>query len=374
MNPNTSKKIIVSVTNDLFTDQRVHKMCSFMESRGYAVTLVGRLLKNSQPLQRSYTTKRFSLFFTKGALFYAEFNLRLFFYLLFHKADLLVANDLDTLLANTLIHQLKRTAIIYDSHEYFTEVPELVSRPKIQKIWERIERYCFPKLDKIITVNSSIAEKYNAKYGKKLRVVRNISPLFERKEKPSKQQLNLPENKTILILQGSGINVDRGGEELVEAMAFLPTCLLLIVGSGDVLNFLKQRTNELGLNEHIRFIPRIPYEQMMQYTYLADIGLTLDKPTNENYLFSLPNKVFDYIHSGTVVVASNLPEVSKVVLNYNVGIITPSLEPKIIALTIQNLIIHPKKLETLKENCLKARKLENWQKEVENIADFYPEV
>lgn len=345
-----------------------------MESRGYAVTLVGRLLKNSQPLQRSYTTKRFSLFFTKGALFYAEFNLRLFFYLLFHKADLLVANDLDTLLANTLIHQLKRTAIIYDSHEYFTEVPELVSRPKIQKIWERIERYCFPKLDKIITVNSSIAEKYNAKYGKKLRVVRNISPLFERKEKPSKQQLNLPENKTILILQGSGINVDRGGEELVEAMAFLPTCLLLIVGSGDVLNFLKQRTNELGLNEHIRFIPRIPYEQMMQYTYLADIGLTLDKPTNENYLFSLPNKVFDYIHSGTVVVASNLPEVSKVVLKYNVGIITPSLEPKIIALTIQNLIIHPKKLETLKENCLKARKLENWQKEVENIADFYPEV
>lgn len=349
-------------------------MCTFMESQGYDVTLVGRLLKNSQPLDRSYTTKRFKLLFTKGALFYANYNLRLFFYLLFKKADILVSNDLDTLLANTIIHQIKGIPIVYDSHEYFTEVPELVSRPKIQKIWERIERYCFPKLDKIITVNQSIADKYEKKYGKKLRVVRNVSPLFELMEKPTKEQLNIPKDKTILILQGAGINIDRGGEELIEAMALLPTCFLLIVGNGDVLEILKQRVQTLNIEDRVRFVGRVPYEQMMQYTALADIGLTLDKPTNENYIFSLPNKVFDYIHSGTAIVASNLPEVAKVVLQNNVGIITPSHDPKIIALTIQNLIIHPKKLQELKDNCLKAKAIENWQNEVKNIADFYPEV
>jgi glycosyltransferase involved in cell wall biosynthesis len=366
-------KVIVSVTNDLYTDQRVHKMCSFIESQGYDVLLVGIKSNDKRPLNRTYKTKRFHLFFKKGALFYANFNIRLFWFLLFSKADKLVANDLDTLLANTLIHQLKGTPIVYDSHEYFTEVPELIKRPKVQRVWERIEEYCFPKLNQIITVNQSIADKYNKKYSKQLRVVRNVSPLFQFKNVPTKSELGIPENKVILILQGAGINIDRGVEELVEAMAILSNCVLLIVGNGDVLTQLKTRVLELNLQESVLFFGSQPYEKMMNYTYHADIGLTLDKPTNENYLFSLPNKVFDYIHAGTVIVASNLPEVAKVVTGYQVGKLIPSHEPKDIAETIQALINNPQEMERLKENCLKAKMIENWEKEVENIADFYPE-
>ncbi|HRO76213.1 MAG TPA: glycosyltransferase family 4 protein [Crocinitomicaceae bacterium] len=366
------KKIIVSVTNDLYTDQRVHKMCLFMQKQGYDVLLVGRLLSDKTPLKRTYQTKRFRLFFKKGALFYANYNLRLFWFLLFHKADILVSNDLDTLLANTLIHQLKGTPLVYDSHEYFTEVPELIHRPKVQRIWERIEAYCFPKLDKIITVNQSIAQKYEQKYNKKLRVVRNVSPLFEFQNVPTKSELGLPEDKTLLILQGSGINVDRGGEELIEAMRFLPECVLLIVGSGDVLEQLKKRVKELSLEQNVLFFGRQPYEKMMNYTYHADIGLTLDKPSNENYLFSLPNKVFDYIHAGTAIVASNLPEVTNVVTKYNVGKLISSHEPTEIAQTIQTLVQNPELLAELKQNCLTAKLLENWENEVQTIADFYP--
>lgn len=368
------KSIVVSVTNDLYTDQRVHKMCTFMESRNYDVLLVGRLLDNQEPLNRTYKTKRFKLFFRKGALFYANYNIRLFIFLLFHRFDLLVANDLDTLLANTLIHQIKGTPIIYDSHEYFTEVPELVSRPKIQHVWELIEGYCFPKIDKIITVNASIARKYHQKYGKNLRIVRNVSPLFRPDQNITKKQLNLPEDKTILILQGAGINIDRGGEELIDAMQLLPQCLLLIVGSGDVLETLKEKVKLLNIDERVRFIGRLPYAQMMHYTFLADIGLSLDKSTNENYLFSLPNKIFDYMHAETAVVVSNLPEVVKVVERYQIGKIIPSHQPKDIASTIQQLIDNPDLLATLKENCRKAKLMENWEKEVENISDFYPEI
>ena len=127
--------------------------------------LVGRLLRSSQKMEeRSYQTKRFRMVFEKGPLFYAWFNFRLFWFLLFHRSSILVSNDLDTLLPNYLVSKIKQKKLIYDSHEYFTEVPELISRPKVKAVWERIERFVFPKLLFVSTVNDSIAQKYKEKY------------------------------------------------------------------------------------------------------------------------------------------------------------------------------------------------------------------
>ena len=188
----SKNRAIVSVTNDLYTDQRVHKICLFLEEQGYEVLLVGRKRKTSLPLEsRSYKTKRMNLFFDKGAFFYAEYNLRLFMFLFFKKANLFVSNDLDTLLANYCASTFKRnTRLVYDSHEYFTEVPELVNRPKIQKVWEKIEEFIFPKIKTIYTVNSSIAELYKQKYKKDLFVVRNISMLWNPEVLKTRQELN----------------------------------------------------------------------------------------------------------------------------------------------------------------------------------------
>ncbi|HAA00815.1 MAG TPA: glycosyltransferase, partial [Flavobacteriales bacterium] len=112
----------------------------------------------------------------------------------------------------------KRIPLVYDTHEYFTEVPELVNRPRVRRIWERIEERIFPKLEHIITVNESIADMYHKKYGKTIHVVRNIPSIKTGNEKKSRQELHLPEDKTILIIQGAGINIDRGNEEMVMAM------------------------------------------------------------------------------------------------------------------------------------------------------------
>ncbi len=139
------KRIIVSVTNDLTTDQRVAKVCDTLTKMGFSVLLIGRKLKNSENINRNYKIVRFRLLFNKGFLFYAEYNLRLFFKLLFLKKDVLLSNDLDTLLPNYLIHKIFKTKLVYDSHELFTEVPELTNRPFVQKFWLTIEKNIFTK-------------------------------------------------------------------------------------------------------------------------------------------------------------------------------------------------------------------------------------
>ncbi len=102
------KRIIVSVSNDLATDQRIEKICATLQELNYDILLVGRKLKNSLPLYRNYKTKRIHLFFNKGFLFYAEYNIRLFFLLLFSKKEILLANDLDTLLPNFLVSIIQK--------------------------------------------------------------------------------------------------------------------------------------------------------------------------------------------------------------------------------------------------------------------------
>lgn len=367
------KHIIVSVTNDLYTDQRVHKVCSFLAENNYEVLLVGRKLKNSVDLPpRSYTTKRFKLWFEKGALFYANYNLRLFFFLLFKKADVLLSNDLDTLLANYCAKKLKRnTELVYDSHELFTEVPELTARPKVRRVWLAIEEWIFPKLKKVYTVNKSIADIYQDKYNIPVLVVRNVSPKWEAKAIPTKKQLDLPEDSHIIILQGAGINIDRGAEGAVAAMKHIENTLFLIVGSGDVIPQLKEYVERENLTEKVRFVGRKPYQEMMYYTYHADLGLTLDKDTNANYRYSLPNKVFDYIHTQTPIVASSLVEIERIITKHNVGKIIPSHDPEDIALTINTLLSDPEELKKLKSNCKKAAKKECWERESEVLREIY---
>jgi len=371
----TGKRVFVSVSNDLFTDQRVNKICLFLNGKGNDVTLVGRRRKDSPELpKRAYKTKRMTLIAENGPLFYASLNFRLFLFLLFKKADILVANDLDTLLANYLASRLKRNCkLVYDTHELYTEVPELLGRPRVRRFWLRIERTIFPKLKNIYTVNRSIADIYEDKYKVPVQVVRNISPKWHPNEILSKKELGIPENTPLIILQGAGINIHRGAEEAVEAMQNIPA-VLLIVGDGDVVPQLKQRVKEVGLNEKVIFYGKKPYDLLLNYTYHADIGLTLDRATNLNYKYSLPNKIFDYINTGTAIVATNLPEVRRVVEENKVGVIIGELTPLALSATINSLIKNKTLLDSLKKNCHKAAETENWETERLTLEKIYSNV
>ena len=366
------KKVIISVTNDLSTDQRVHRTCTTLVKLGFEVLLVGRKLKKSIPLKkREYSTKRMFLLFEKGFLFYAEYNFRLFLLLLFRKCNLLVANDLDTLLPNYLVSKIKKTNLVYDSHEYFIGVPELENRKFAKNFWKKIEAYIFPKLKDIITVNDSIAQLYKNEYGKDLIVVRNIPALQKNTEFKTKKELDIDENKFIIILQGAGINIDRGAEEAVLAMQFVENAILYIIGDGDVISILKELVIDKNLKQKVNFIPKQPMDKLFQYTVNANLGLTLDKETNINYRYSLPNKLFDYIHSGVPILASPLVEVERIINKYKVGYLIENHKPEHIAGKLNNIIVNKENLKVLKENCIIAAQSLNWETEEIRLIDVF---
>jgi glycosyltransferase involved in cell wall biosynthesis len=344
-----------------------------MVKQGYDVLLVGRRMKSSFPMEsRPYVTKRMKLLAEKGPAFYAFFNFRLFFFLLFKRADILVSNDLDTLLPNVLVSRLKRKPLVYDSHEYFTEVPELINRPKVQGIWERIERYCMKHVKQAITVNQSIQQRYEEKHKIPFLVVRNISPLYRPTKIITRKELNLPENTPILIMQGAGLNVDRGVEEAIRAMEFLENVMLILVGDGDIIPAMKNLVEENSWSEKVRFFGKRPYQELMHFTRVASLGLSFDQPTNPNYLYSLPNKVFDYIHTQTPILCSNVVEVKRIVEHYDLGEVVYDFTPKALANQISSVLADEVKMNRWKDNCLKTAEIEQWDFEVQKLEVFYP--
>lgn len=288
----------------------------------------------------------------------------------------MVANDLDTLFPNYLVSKIKRIPLVYDTHELFCEVPELQQNPLKKKIWKGLERFLFPKMKYVFTVNDSIAKIYQEEYKIPVQVIRNMprgkSSLAPATEL-SRAELGLPEDKKIIILQGAGINMDRGAEEAVGAMRFIEGAMLLIIGSGDVIPSLKKMVSDQRLEGKVRFVDKIPFSLLGQYTRLADIGLTLDKDSNINYRYSLPNKLFDYIHAGIPVIGSDLVEVRRIIEQYKIGAVLTDNKLESLAEVLQKVLYDPEQMKIWKENTKLAARELCWEMEEGRIMDIFKE-
>lgn len=368
-------KVAFSVTNCICNDQRVMKIASVVSNLGCDIIIVGRRMEECCGKETvPFTTKRFRMIFKKGFLFYKFYNIRLFLFLLFHEADLLVSNDLDTLLPNFLTSRLKKIPIVYDSHEYFTGVPEIQNRSLVKWVWKSIERSVFPHLKYVMTVSDSIAELYEKEYSKRPLTVRNCSAKLIDNSRYSKIEMGIDPGHLLLILQGAGINIDRGGAELIDAVNDTENVSLLVVGSGDLLPELKNKVSALNLTGRVKFVPKLPWEGLMKYTRSADAGISIDRNTNLNYKLSLPNKLFDYINAGIPVIASDLHEIKKILIEYDCGIIIPEVNPPEISSAIKKLRDDPRLLALLKQNALVASQSINWENESLKVRAFYEAV
>jgi glycosyltransferase involved in cell wall biosynthesis len=322
------------VINDLATDQRVGRVAKLLAEQGFNVLCIGRRMKGSPDLRnRPYKLRRYRMLFTGGPLFYACFNMRLFLTLLFAKSPaLFISNDLDTLAANFLASRIRRVPLIYDSHELFTQVPELIHRKRVQAIWKWIEYVLVPKLHYALTVNYSIATIYRRLYGTSFRVVRNVPERLE--YIPPKGR---PDGKQIIIYQGA-LNVGRGLELVIDAMQYIPDALFMLVGSGDIEEELKQQVLNKKLDDRVEFRGRVLPEDLVGLTVSADLGISLEEDLGLNYRYSLPNKLFDYIQCRVPVLCSSLPEMSRIVDSYGIGISTGEKEAEKIAGIIRYML------------------------------------
>jgi glycosyltransferase involved in cell wall biosynthesis len=364
------QEIYFSVTNDLTGDQRVHRIISSLVNAGAKVSLVGRKLGNSLPLNpRNYKTYRLNLIFRKGFLFYAFFNVRLFFFLLFRrKIDILVANDLDTLAANYFVSRLRGIPLVYDSHEYFTEVPELIGRKKVREFWLKIEKAILPSIKYAYTVSYPIAEAYQSAYGVDFKVIRNY-PLLKKDSGEFLLPFNTGGDK-LLVYQGA-VNVGRGLEILIDIVGKMDNVKFVIAGDGDIRKSLEKKVEEENLGNRIFFLGKIPLEQLHNLTKQANGGVSLEEDLGLNYRFAMPNKLFDYIQAGIPVLVSDLPEMKKIVEKYNIGIISASREKESIQDNIKTLLFNEEMNKSWKPGLELAANELCWENEEKRLLEIY---
>ena len=359
------KHIYFTVTNDLSYDQRMHRICTSLASAGYHVTLVGRKLKSSIPLQqRPFVQKRIKCFFNKSFLFYAEYNLRLFLFLLTKKMNGLCAIDLDTILPCLFISKLKDIAGIYDAHEYFTELKEVRTRPMVRKFWTSIEKFAVPKFKYGYTVSEGLAIEFEKKYKRKYQVIRNLPVLMPLPDDIQREKF--------LVFQGA-VNEARGFEYLIPALKNIPY-KLVVCGDGNFMQQLRNLVQENRVEEKVQLKGMLLPEELRKIALKASLGIGLAEKEGINQFHALPNKFLEYMHAGLPQLAMNFPEYQKINQRFKIAVLLDDLSVEEIAAVINATMSNDVLLKEMNENAIKAREIYCWQQEEKILLQFYQQL
>lgn len=359
------KRIIFTVFNDTSYDQRMIRICTSLSNAGYDVLLVGRRPPRAPlSVQQPFRQKRLRTPFTSGPLLYACFNIQLFFWLLFRRADVLCAIDLDTILPVYFVSRLKKIKRVYDAHELFCEMKEIVTRPAIYKIWKRIERYCVPAFAHGYTVNKIIADEFAKMYGVQYEVIRSIALL---------EPFSPPADKTPYIIYQGAVNEGRSFETLIPAMQWV-NLPLVICGDGNFMLRAKALAAQYGLEEKVIFKGMVLPQQLKDFTRAASIGITLFDDTGISNYYSLANRFFDYIHAGIPQLCMDYPAYKEINNLYETAVLIKDLSPENIAGQLNTLLNNRDLYNKLAANCVYARQSLNWQEEEKKLIAFYKNI
>jgi glycosyltransferase involved in cell wall biosynthesis len=347
----------------------MHKICGSLSKHGYAVTLIGRELKNSVPLNKKpFEQIRLKCFFNKGKLFYAEYNLRLFLFLLFKKYDAACAIDLDTIAAVYLASatQLNAPKLIYDAHEFFTEVPEVIRRPTVKKMWMWVERTFVPKFNLTYTVSPALAELFEKKYNIKVGVIMNAPKL-------QKQNVVAQAKEPFTILYQGALNEGRGLEHLIESMKDIDANLLL-AGEGDLSEQLRLKTKQLNLENKVKFLGHVQPDKLREITSAVYIGVNLLENKGLSYYYSLSNKFFDYAHANVPQLCIGFPEYKTLNNEFEIAVLLNDCTVTEIKFALQRILSDKTLYERLQKNCADFSSKYNWQNEEQKLIEMYEQL
>lgn len=368
------KTIVFTVTNDLDYDQRMQRICTSLAKAGYDILLVGRKNTGGTALQQKvFRQKRLHCFCKAGFIFYAEYNLRLFLYLLFTQMDVICAIDLDTILPCYYISLLRRKKRVYDAHELFTEMKEVITRPVIKRLWRTIEKITVPNFSQGYTVSYSIAGEFKKRYNVSYEVIRNM-PVKKNDtlvKEGSSPHVNI-QNEKVILYQGA-VNEARGLENLVDAMQYI-NAVLHIYGDGNMYGQIKFLINKKNLQNKIILKGKLLPEALPAITQNAFAGINLVEPIGLNQVYSLANKFFDYIQAAIPQVTMNFPEYKKINEETEVAVLINTVATNEIAGAINLLLNDEATYQKLKDNCLAAREMYTWQHEEQKLLCFYKKI
>lgn len=359
------KKLVFAVTNDLITDQRMIRICTSLAGAGYDVTLVGRRFFRSKPLNPlPFQQRRLLCFFRSGFAAYAEFNLRLLFFLLGGNFRLVCAIDLDTIIPCYLASRWKSTIRVYDAHELFCEMKEISSRPRIYAIWKKIERYAVPNFKHGYTVNEMIAAEFERLYSRNYGVVRNL---------PVKREIISAQAKERFVIYQGAVNEGRSFETLIPAMKWVEA-RLVICGGGNFMQQVRELVKLHGVSYKVEFRGIMRPEELRMFTPTAFIGLTLFDSAGLSNRLSLANRFFDYMHAGVPQICVDFPVYREIIEKYPFAVLLKDLNEKSLATEINDLLRGGEKYEKLRQACLEAREILCWQHEEEILWRFYSNI
>ena len=361
---NTSKlEIIICSTSIANYDRRMQRIAMSMQDEGHKVEWISRSDKRSDVDGINHVA--LNPIFGSGFLFYAFFNLRLFVRLLFKKYNLIYSVDLDTVLACYLVSKIRRKAIVFDAHEYFTEVPELINRPSVKKLWEKIANFCLPNIKYNITVGQELSKIFTERYNQSYEVIGNIGTMAADEDK-------LPKEKNKMVYLGV-VNEGRGIELAIKALQEFPDKELKIIGEGDLSEEMKKLAKSLGVEDRVEFMGYVlPLEigEALKDCYLA---LNMLLPKSKSYYYSLANKFFDYIHVGIPTINMNFPEYEAIHKIHKTGLLVDFYE-------LSDLISAIKKMDDISyyNECLKgieaAKSVFNWETEQKKLIKYLDKI
>ena len=285
--------------------------------------------------------------------------------------DLYHSNDLNTLPQGIASAKLrfKRKKLVYDSHEVQTS--RTGYNPKKIKL---IESFFLRFIDQMIVENHTRAKFNEDLYGFYPAVLHNYPFVQKSNQKEVKIDLHtildLHSDEKILLYQG-GIQEGRGLEKIVQAVPFINEGTVVFIGDGKIKPKLMEMVTEMQLDHRVKFLSKVPVEQLPLYTRNGYLGFQVLNNICFNHYSASSNKLFEYMMAGVPVIACSFPEIQKVVESNNTGICVDSHDPHSIAEGVNQLVADSELRQQLSVNSLMASEKYNWANEEKILLEIY---
>ena len=376
------------VLNDFVHDSRVLKECKSLMNEGYSVTVFAlhrdglskESIQDGLKIQRlPLKTRKLPSFLKRLYLVQVMGYFELFIHFFFHTfrlrpVDFAHCHDLQALPLGVMIKIMGKTrSIIYDAHELETETKNFAKTSLWQLLAKKLERLLITWADACITVSKSIALDYVARYRcEEPRLVLNCPPYVDTIPQSNvlRQRLGISDTTRIFLYQGK-LSKERSISTLLDIFEHTPISrldvALVFMGHGNLETKVKGRAK--GPLNQIYFLRAVLPWEVLPITASADIGLSLTENTCLSHFYSLPNKLFEYIMAGLCVIASDFPEISKIVKGYSCGEVVNVEDRSEICRVIENMATID--LAPYRKNARLAARVLCWEQQEKVFLDLY---